>query len=235
MTNEPLDLNVLPESQLLLWEELSATPPEFVLYGGTAIALQLGHRESIDFDFFCHKVFDPQKLYDSIEYLSGSEIVGLDRNTLTCLIQRGGGHVQCSFFGGLSMQCIEPPIHASNGIKIAPLLDLLASKCSTVQQRAEWKDYTDIATILDKTDISLSEGIGAACAIFGEKFNPMTSLKALVYTKDLKPELRSDQERLIRDQVVEAELGGFPAYQPAGSIGSIVKSPTTPSGSGPTP
>ena len=169
MANKPLDLNILPEPQLLLWKELSATPPEFVLYGGTAIALQLGHRESI-----------------------------------------------------------ESPIPASNSIKIASLLDLLASKCSTVQQRAEWKDYTDIATILEETDISLSEGIGAACAIFGERFNPMASLKALVYTRDIKPELRSDQVKLIRDQVVEAELGGFPSYQPVGPIGTFVKNATTP-------
>ena len=223
MTCESLDLTILPKPQLLLWEELSATPPEFVLYGGTAIALQLGHRESVDFDFFCHKTFDPQKLYDSIEYLAGSEIVELDRNTLTCLVHRGDGHVQCSFFGGLSMQSIDSPIPASNGIKIAPLLDLLASKCSTIQQRGEWKDYTDIATILERTDISLGQGIGAACAMFGEKFNPMASLKALVYTKDLKPELGFDQERLIRDHVMESELGSFPSYQPSGPIGSIAK------------
>lgn len=37
-------IDILPESQMLLWPELSATPKEFILYGGTAVALQLGHR-----------------------------------------------------------------------------------------------------------------------------------------------------------------------------------------------
>ena len=195
MNNAPLDLSILPGPQLRLWEELSATPDEFVLYGDTAIALQLGHRESIDFDFFSHREFDPQRLYDEIPYLSESEITDLGRNTLTCLVRRGDGHVQCSFFGGLSMQSIARPISASNGIRVASLLDLLASKCSTVQKRAEWKDYTDVATILEKTDITLKEGIGAARAVYGEKFNPMASLKALVYTKDLKPALAPTQEK----------------------------------------
>jgi len=43
-------LEVLPLSQRKLWSELSAVPKEFVLYGGTALALHLGHRDSIDFN-----------------------------------------------------------------------------------------------------------------------------------------------------------------------------------------
>ena len=44
-------LDILPESQRRLWPELDAVPEEFVRYGGTALALQLGHRVSEDFDF----------------------------------------------------------------------------------------------------------------------------------------------------------------------------------------
>ena len=44
-------LDILPESQRLLWPELDAVPSDFVLYGGTALALQFGHRVSEDFDF----------------------------------------------------------------------------------------------------------------------------------------------------------------------------------------
>ena len=45
-------LDILPTAQRRLWEELKAIPAAFTLYGGTAIALHLGHRQSIDFDFF---------------------------------------------------------------------------------------------------------------------------------------------------------------------------------------
>ena len=49
----------LPAPQRRLWDELGTVPGEFVLYGGTAIALYLGHRESVDFDFFGNQPFDP--------------------------------------------------------------------------------------------------------------------------------------------------------------------------------
>lgn len=49
-------LDILPSAQRRLWDELGATPPEFTLYGGTAIALQLGHRQS------AVKLVDPRNL-----------------------------------------------------------------------------------------------------------------------------------------------------------------------------
>ena len=46
---------ILPSAQKNLWPELAGVPPHFVLYGGTALALRLGHRVSVDFDFFSSK------------------------------------------------------------------------------------------------------------------------------------------------------------------------------------
>jgi hypothetical protein len=43
-------LDILPLPQRRLWDELAGVPPQFVLYGGTAIALHLGHRQSLDFE-----------------------------------------------------------------------------------------------------------------------------------------------------------------------------------------
>lgn len=51
-------LDILAESQLRLWPELDAVPTHFVLYGGTGLALQIGHRFSEDFDFFSSFGFD---------------------------------------------------------------------------------------------------------------------------------------------------------------------------------
>jgi hypothetical protein len=51
------NLNILPEPQRRLWGELRDTPQAFVLYGGTALALRLGHRQSEDFDFFSNQPF----------------------------------------------------------------------------------------------------------------------------------------------------------------------------------
>lgn len=50
-------LDILPPSQRRLWDELKSTPRSFILYGGTALALGLGHRASEDFDFFATDTF----------------------------------------------------------------------------------------------------------------------------------------------------------------------------------
>jgi hypothetical protein len=59
-------LDILPPAQKRLWPELSATPEAFTLYGGTAIGLRLGHRTSVDFDFFGAESFQPNDLLQKI-------------------------------------------------------------------------------------------------------------------------------------------------------------------------
>jgi hypothetical protein len=61
------NLSILPEPQRRLWAELRDTPKTFVLYGGTALALRLGHRQSEDFDFFSNKPFRSAALRDGIQ------------------------------------------------------------------------------------------------------------------------------------------------------------------------
>ena len=61
-------LEILPESQWRLWPELDAIPSDFVLYGGTGLALQLGHRVSEDFDFFSSSNFDPDRLRSRLPF-----------------------------------------------------------------------------------------------------------------------------------------------------------------------
>ena len=77
-----LRLEILPPEQLELWQQLGSTPADFVLYGGTALALRLGHRQSVDFDFFSARAFDPERLYRSLPYLQDAEITQIGANTL---------------------------------------------------------------------------------------------------------------------------------------------------------
>jgi len=88
-------------------------------------------------------------------------------NTLTALVDRNGP-VKLSFFGSLGIKrAQDPDIAEENGIQIASLLDLFASKLKTVQSRAEAKDYWDIVALFD-AGLSLAEGLGAAAAIYGK-------------------------------------------------------------------
>jgi hypothetical protein len=177
------NLSILPEPQKQLWVELRDTPKTFVLYGGTALALRLGHRQSEDFDFFSNRHFRPAALREAIFYLKKAEMTQFQDNTLTAIVDRNGP-VKLSFFGSLGIKRVQDPdIAAENGLQIASLLDLLASKLKTVQLRAETKDYRDIVAMFD-AGLNLAEGLAAAAAIYGKEFNGALSLKALTFFKD---------------------------------------------------
>ena len=62
-------LDILADARRDLWPDLDAVPSDFVLYGGTAIALQLGHRASEDFDFFSSSGFDAEELQAQLPFL----------------------------------------------------------------------------------------------------------------------------------------------------------------------
>jgi hypothetical protein len=81
--------DILPAAQLRLWRELSTVPDEFVLYGGTAIALQLGHRTSVDFDFFCSRSLNLEALVGNIPFLRDAKTIQREKNTLTAIVDRG--------------------------------------------------------------------------------------------------------------------------------------------------
>ena len=61
-------LDIMPESQRLMWPELDAVPADFVLYGCTGLVLQLGHRGFEDFDFFSSSGFDPDRLRSRLPF-----------------------------------------------------------------------------------------------------------------------------------------------------------------------
>ena len=178
-----LHLSILPESQRNLWSDLDQVPDNFVLYGGTALALRLGHRISVDFDFFTSSPFEPDELIFRVPFAQGGEILQSSANALTILVDRGAP-VKVSFFGNLGFgQMEEPEIASDNGLRIASVIDIMASKLKTVLQRSEAKDYIDIAEILG-SGISLEQGLGASRAVYGESMNTLLPLKALCYFDD---------------------------------------------------
>jgi hypothetical protein len=180
------NLDILRESQQQLWKQLGSTPVDFVLYGGTALALRLGHRESIDFDFFSSRSFQPFDLVRSVPYLLNQTITQQSESTLSCDISTAQGTVKISFFGGLSLGQIQPPDRVeSNDIVVASLIDIFGTKCATIFQRNEIKDYLDIHALITDGKIDLAIGIAAARAIYGHRYNPVLTLQALSYFDDL--------------------------------------------------
>jgi len=210
-------LDILPPPQRRLWDELAAVPPEFVLYGGTAVALHLGHRESQDFDFFGNKPLDPARLAPAIPFLANATVTQREPNAFSCNVDRGGV-VKLSFFGLPDISRLLPPLIApDNGLQVASLLDLAGAKASVVQQRAEAKDYIDIDAMLTDGRIDLPMMLAAARAIHGTDFNPQSTLKALTYFEDgnLRRLPQPVKDRLMK-AVREADLDHLPVITISG-------------------
>lgn len=175
-------LSMLPEAQRAIWSELKPLSTRFVLYGGTALALWLGHRPSEDFDFFTDAPINPDELLNSLLLLKGSTVRQKAANTLTVTVQRAQP-VKLSFFG-LSLRRVKNPEFTDDSVvRVASLLDIAACKMAVVQSRSESKDYLDVAALL-KNGVSLAHALGAAQAVYGEQFNPLITLKALSYFGD---------------------------------------------------
>lgn len=178
------DLTMLPPPQRRLWPELAAVPESFTLYGGTALALRLAHRTSVDFDFFSNQPFDPERLARSIPFLNEAERVQVEANTLTCRVERDGP-VLVSFFGALGLGQAAPHERVDGmALRVASLLDLAGTKTAVVQSRADAKDYLDIDAILSY-GIDLPTALAAGVVIYGKTFNPFITLKALTYFEDV--------------------------------------------------
>ena len=183
-------LDTLPESQKQVWPELDAVPDRFVLYGGTALALQLGHRVSEDFDFFSSGGFDPDRLRSQLPFfrdldVSNPEVwVHRKQDNLEAFVERGGGVVKVAFFGGLStLKRIEEPLRAEGSrVQVASLVDLAGMKMRVIQMRGSWKDYVDIHA-LAIAGIEVATGLAAARAI-DRGFDAGLSVRALQFYGD---------------------------------------------------
>lgn len=218
-------LDILPESQRRLWPELDAVPSDFVLYGGTGLALQLGHRVSEDFDFFSSSDFDADRLRSRLPFFrdldpSNSDIwAHCKRDNLEAFVDRGG-LVKVAFFGGLdTLNHVEEPRRAAGSrVRVASLVDLAGMKMRVIQVRGSWKDYVDIHTLVTH-GVDVPTGLAAAKAI-DRGFNPATSVRALQFYGDgtlnrVPPAMQRDLTRWSQ----AVDLSKLPVLHPRRGLG----------------
>ncbi len=196
-------LEILPGAQRRLWPQLQPSVKlGMVLYGGTAIALRLGHRASVDFDFFTDKPLCKEDLQAALPFIAGAAVLQDRPDTFTVVVSEGEAqaeHVKLSFFGGIGFGRVGEPEATEDGVvRVASLADLMATKSKVILQRVEARDYQDIAAMI-RAGVSLSTGLAAARALYGFAFQPSESLKAMVYFEggDLNILSADDKEALI--------------------------------------
>ena len=178
---EPI-LGILPKAQRELWPALVGIPDNFVLYGGTALAVRLGHRSSVDFDFFSSQTLDTEALY-KIPFIADAEVLQREPTALTLSVNPPDP-VKVSFFGDIGFGRVGNPDQTADGVlAVASLLDLFGTKLKVLLQRVAARDYLDLAAIL-RAGIPLQDGLGAAVALYGNEFPPTDTVKALAYYEE---------------------------------------------------
>lgn len=199
-------LEILPDVQQWLYPQLrNLKTLGFVLYGGTGLALQLGHRQSLDFEFFSADPLDRKRLREALPLLGEKTLATqlLDtENIQTFEISHPAlnkSAAKVSFFGNIDFGRVGEPRLTDDGVLlVASSLDLFAVKLKEIIQRPTPDDYVDIVYLI-KNGESLLEALGGASVLFSTDFSPMISLRALSYFDDLEPPLsRSDASFLVQ-------------------------------------
>lgn len=212
MTPE-LKLSIFPPAQRAVWDRLqnhaaALTERGYYLAGGTALALQIGHRQSIDFDFFTPQQRLGKITAEWLQQLPGVTLREMDEHTVHAEIEQ----VKVSFIGAYKYQLVQKPIQP-NGIAIASLLDIGVMKLLAITHRATVRDYLDLAAIIGGR-IPLSQLLEASRQKYGATFNTMIPLRALTAFKDLDQEmppvfdatLAKEWQRILRQAVKDSAL-----------------------------
>ena len=194
-------LDILQEPQRELWPALADVPAEFVLYGGTALALRLAHRASVDFDFFTSEPLNPEQLL-RLPFAEDADVLQRQRDTLTLSV-RTSAPVKVSFFGGIDFGRVGEPEHTADGVAtVASTLDLFATKLKVLLQRVQVRDYQDLAAIL-QAGYPLRDGLGAAATLFGRTFPPVEAVKALGYFEGDAAKLAEEDRDVLTKAVAD--------------------------------
>lgn len=170
--------DVLTESQRKLFPLLREMSSSFGLVGGTAIALQLGHRRSIDFDLFTHHPFDSLGVREIIKKKHQINQTMIDsENELTLAVDG----VKLTFYK--YPYTLNYSENFEEIIKMPSVTTLAAMKAFAIGRRAKWKDYVDLYYVLKEH--GFESVLETAREVFKEEFNEKTFRSQLCYFDDI--------------------------------------------------
>jgi hypothetical protein len=191
---------ILSEEQLKILPLIKNFSSDFGLVGGTAIALQIGHRSSIDFDLFTRSTLNHDRIRKEIrDFYEIKSILVEEPNELTLVVE------------GVKITFLNYPfeINYSVGfedvIKMPDVLTLSAMKAFALGKRAKWKDYVDLFFILKIYGIS--EIVNKTKSMFGSEFNERLFREQLSYFDDIDYTEKIDY--VVENYVSDDEIKRF--------------------------
>ena len=176
-----LHLESLDLGRKIFFEKLGGFRKFGYLAGGTALALQIGHRISYDFDIFCFKEISDTLLRKTRQAFSVQKILVNSKEEFTFVIKN---EIKISFIY-YPFKLDKFILKREKGLNLLSSKGIAVAKAYTLGRRGSWRDYVDLFFILKTKKVQLKEIIIQAEKIYGEFFSEKLFLTQLVYTEDI--------------------------------------------------
>lgn len=180
--------NIIDKDRYNLLKELTETVsiPNYYMIGGTALSIQLGLRESYDFDFCVPEQFNNEILLEELRNLGELEVKQNQKGTCDVILNG----VQISFFY-YPNKVVKEFVTSDEipNLKLASVLDIAVMKIVAIAGRGAKKDFFDLYNILTKSDIMLLELANALMQKCGDSINYANVIMGLSYFEDAENEI----------------------------------------------
>ena len=193
--------NILTANQVKLLPLVKEFSRDYYLVGGTAIALHLGHRRSIDFDLFTSGRVKKQFIKRTIDRHKWpvSDVLFEDSEQLHLVVH----DVKLTFFSYPHQ--IDATVDFEQIIYMPDLLTLAAMKAYALGGRAKWKDYVDLYILL-RDHFSLAQISEKSKNIFGVYYNEKLFREQLCYFQDVD---HSEKVDFVAESVPDEKIKQF--------------------------
>ncbi len=173
---------VLDKKRQIILNKLLPYTKDYVLGGGTALALQLLHRKSFDFDFLSTSLI-PKNIPENLSRTLPISNIAVDSADEFTFFSSGSIKITFLYYPFGHLFPIEM---LENGLKLFGVKDIAIKKAYTIGRRGEYRDYFDLYAILKNGYINLPTLISAARKIYGSVFEEKIFLTQLIYFDDLR-------------------------------------------------
>jgi len=176
-----IHLELLDKERRKVFENLRVFSEMAVLGGGTALALQIAHRLSFDFDLFLDRQLERK---DFLKLKKAFKLVKVEINTPEQLTVITDSNVDITLLY-YPYSLVFPKVITST-LPLCAVEDIVADKAYTVGRRAVWRDYVDLFFVLKQKIVDIFELVKLGEKKFGVEFNSKLFLEQLIYFEDIE-------------------------------------------------
>lgn len=196
-----IHFEILDNDRLTVFDKLKEFQNEGYLAGGTALAFQLNHRISEDFDVFINREID-NKLRIKVKEIFGEVTFYVNSADQISFVTKNGIKVTFLWY---YFKTLHPTIPTTS-LSLASIDDIALDKAITIGRRAVWRDYVDVFYLLKNKHIDLEKIIKMAGEKFKGEFVSTQFLEQLRYFDDIKTVPIEFVEKKYTDNEIKSYL-----------------------------